>query len=113
MRTDYERERPFNWVICDRCRGHGKHVNPNIDGHGLSREDFDEDPDFAEDYFSGVYDVACHECRGAGKVKVPDVSRMTFAEKREYVLELRDERESRADDNSERWMRYAETGCMG
>jgi RecJ-like exonuclease len=50
--------------ICPRCEGRGKHTNPNIDGHGLSREDFDNDPQFEEDYFAGVYDVKCHKCKG-------------------------------------------------
>lgn len=79
----------YRWEICDRCRGHGKHVNPNVDGHGLSREDFDEDPDFAENYFSGMYDVSCHDCGGLGRVKVPIVSRLSFGEKRELVAERR------------------------
>lgn len=55
---------PAKYEVCDRCRGEGKHVNPSIDGNGLSREDFDEDPDFLEAYFSGVYDVRCEECKG-------------------------------------------------
>ncbi|MGK2884355.1 MAG: hypothetical protein ACSLE8_06200 [Rhodococcus sp. (in: high G+C Gram-positive bacteria)] len=107
---DELRTLPFYWAICDRCNGHGKHVNPNVDGHGLSREDFDEDPDFAEDYFAGVYDVSCYDCGGAGKVKVPDVSRMTFSEKRELVLERRASYELQRDYDSERYLRYAENG---
>lgn len=60
------------FVVCDLCNGKGKHVNPSIDAHGLSREDFDEDPDFAEDYFSGVYDVPCAQCHGRRVHAVPD-----------------------------------------
>lgn len=55
---------PAKFEVCDRCQGEGKHVNPNVDGHGLSREDFDQDPDFEEAYFSGVYDVTCYTCKG-------------------------------------------------
>lgn len=57
--------------VCPLCEGRGKHVNPSIDAHGLSREDFDEDPDFAESYFRGDYDVPCNLCRGANVVPVP------------------------------------------
>jgi RecJ-like exonuclease len=99
---------PHRWEICSRCRGEGKHCNPAIDGNGLTREDFDEDPDFAEMYFSGAYDVPCHECGGRGSVKVPDVSQMTFAQKRQYVLQLRGGRERDAAWESERYLRMAE-----
>ena len=57
--------------VCPLCNGRGKYVNPSIDAHGLSREDFDEDPDFAEGYFSGVYDVRCELCQGENVVPVP------------------------------------------
>lgn len=46
------------------CEGEGTTVNPNIDAHGLTAEDFREDPDFAENYFSGTYDVPCRACGG-------------------------------------------------
>lgn len=57
------------WVICGLCRGEGTHVNPAIDSHGLTREDFDDDPDFAESYFAGHYDVPCVRCSGTGKIR--------------------------------------------
>ena len=60
----------FTWAICDVCEGHGKHVNPSIDASGLTSEDFADDPDFADDYMSGVYDVQCQQCLGSGKVVV-------------------------------------------
>lgn len=50
--------------VCDTCSGSGKTVNPSIDAGGLSQEDFDEDPDFAESYFSGNYDIVCAGCKG-------------------------------------------------
>jgi len=50
--------------VCDLCRGSGHVVNPGIDCGGLTQEDFDEDPDFAEDYLSGVYDQPCPQCHG-------------------------------------------------
>lgn len=63
---------PAHYEVCGRCDGRGSHVNPAIDGHGLSREDFDEDPDFEEAYFGGVYDVTCYECKGLRVVPVVD-----------------------------------------
>lgn len=68
---------PFKMVVCDLCDGGGRHVNPSIDAHGLTREDFDDDPDFAEDYFAGVYDVTCSQCKGRNVVPVVDESRLT------------------------------------
>lgn len=55
---------PAKRVVCHRCDGSGFHVNPSVDGHGLSSDDFDQDPDFREAYFSGRYDVECEECKG-------------------------------------------------
>jgi hypothetical protein len=51
------------------CSGDGTTVNPNIDANGLSAEDFDDDPDFAEAYFRGEYDQACAACGGKGKMR--------------------------------------------
>jgi hypothetical protein len=58
-------ELPAKRVVCPRCEGKGTHVNPNVDGHGLTREDFERDPDFLDDYMRGVFDVTCYECDGA------------------------------------------------
>lgn len=63
---------PAHYEVCYRCRGAGKHVNPSIDGHGISREEFDMDPEFEENYFAGVYDVVCDECNGLRVVAVID-----------------------------------------
>nr|AKH47335.1 hypothetical protein [uncultured marine virus] len=52
------------YVVCGRCRGAGSHVNPSIDGNGLTNEELHHDPDFAEAYFSGVYDIPCLDCQG-------------------------------------------------
>lgn len=60
------------YEVCWNCGGNGKTVNPAIDGHGLTAHDFAEDPDFAEAYFSGIYDVPCGECGGKRVVPVID-----------------------------------------
>jgi len=61
----------IEWEVCPTCDGRGCHVNPSIDAHGLTAEDFAEDPDFAEDYLRGKYDIHCSECRGERVVPVP------------------------------------------
>jgi len=61
---------PIMFAVCGTCDGRGRHVNPSIDAHGIGREEFDEDPDFFEDYRNGVYDVDCYECHGANVVPV-------------------------------------------
>lgn len=64
--TDEEREEsvPFKYEVCSICDGSGSHVNPSIDCNGLTAEDFYEDPDFAESYMDGCYDVPCYGCGG-------------------------------------------------
>ncbi len=66
-------ELPATYEVCDRCRGTGSHVNPNIDGNGITESEMYElGPDFREDYFAGVYDVTCEECKGLRVVLVID-----------------------------------------
>lgn len=69
---EFEAEVPFKFEVCQTCNGKGSHVNPAIDGHGISPEEFDRDPDFMEDYLRGTYDVPCYECHGQRVVVVPD-----------------------------------------
>ena len=61
---EYHTEVPIVFEVCPECGGSGTHCNRNIDGNGLTAEDFAEDPDFAEDYFAGNYDVICEMCDG-------------------------------------------------
>jgi len=58
-------EFPFKYEVCGLCEGKGTHVNPSIDAHGISANEFYEDPDFGEDYMSGRYDVTCYRCGGS------------------------------------------------
>lgn len=65
-------EIPFKYELCDLCLGKGEHVNPSVDSNGLSQEDFDEDPDFEENYHAGMYDIICLQCNGKRVVPIPD-----------------------------------------
>lgn len=66
-----EVEFPMKFEVCSLCKGTGKHVNPDIDSHGITSEEFDNDPEFQENYFSGRYDVQCYNC--AGRRVVPEI----------------------------------------
>lgn len=103
-----EVELPAKWEVCGRCEGAGKHVNPAVDGNGLTQEDFDEDPDFKEDYFRGVYDVECEECRGRTTVLVVDEEAMLRERpelKAAWESHLKWAREDAAERAHERRMR--------
>jgi hypothetical protein len=68
--------------VCPVCDGEGTYVNPAIDSHGLSSEELEEDPEFAERYFAGGFDVRCKCCDGRRVV--------TASELREYRGQLED-----------------------
>jgi len=70
---------PFSWAVCGLCDGKGRHVNPSIDCGGISGEEFDADPEFAECYMRGDYDVTCSECNG--RRVVPELRAVSEAER--------------------------------
>lgn len=88
---------PAKFAVCNTCEGEGKHVNPDIDRNGLTAEDFEEDPDFRDDYFSGVYDVICSECKGEKVVPVVDSESLNDSQKKIYDDWL-DEQDRIADE---------------
>lgn len=57
------------WIVCPVCEGEKTHVTPTVDAGGLTDADFADDPDFAEHYFGGRYDVTCSECAGQRVVR--------------------------------------------
>ena len=65
---DGEKEMKFQWALCPACEGSGTMVNPSIDCDGISVDEFDQDPEFAESYFSGVYDENCSTCDGEKRI---------------------------------------------
>jgi hypothetical protein len=70
---------PAKFEVCDTCRGKGTHVHPDIDGHGISEEEWngpDWGPEEQEAYMSGRYDVICRECKGERVTKVVDWDRL-------------------------------------
>ena len=91
-----EIELPIKWTVCDVCHGEGKHVNPAIDDNGLCAEDFENDPDFHQDYMSGVYDQACNRCKGRTTVQAVDWENLTSEQSESYKAQLREEEDDRA-----------------
>ena len=77
---------PAKFEVCHKCNGKGTHVNPAVDGHGISREEFDEDPDFRENYFSGLYDITCQKCDGKRVIPIIDIDRLNDEQKKFYEI---------------------------
>lgn len=81
------------WEVCDRCKGEGSHTNPNVDGHGISPQEFQEDPEFARNYFAGVYDVECYKCKGLRVVQGVDLNQLEPNIRKKYEAYLKEERQ--------------------
>lgn len=97
-------EFPAKYEVCGLCNGRGAHVNPSIDAHGISGEEFAEDPEFAENYMTGVYDVACYRCGGDRVEAVVDeikTSEELLARLHEYERALANDR--REQEAEARW----------
>ena len=58
-------EVPARFEVCSTCKGKGSHVNPSIDSHGITGDEWDEWGYEEQDaYMNGAYDVTCNECNG-------------------------------------------------
>ena len=90
-----DRELPCKWVACPVCDGKGTHVNPSIDCCGITAEDFDEDPDFREDYMAGVYEQTCNRCNGRTTIQDVDEERCTPDQLEAWSAKLQDEADER------------------
>jgi len=64
----------MKFKVCSVCNGRGKHVNPSVDAHGITAEEWDRDWSYEgrEMYMSGAYDVSCYEC--GGQRVVPEIN---------------------------------------
>jgi len=93
-----EVELPAHYEVCPRCGGEGRHTDPAVDGNGLDANDFAEDPDFREDYFSGVYDVVCEECKGQKVVAAVDYDSLTDEQKKQLESHYEYQRELHSVD---------------
>ena len=99
---------PAAMEVCDRCNGEGVHDHPAF-SNGLTREDFDEDTDFAESYFYSRYDVCCSRCKGLRVVAVVNEAALNAEQRAAWACFLSDEADraqSRREEAAER-----RTGC--
>lgn len=99
--NDFEIDLPAVRVVCPRCEGSGSHVNPSVDGNGLSAEDLDDD-DFRESYMQGHYDVQCEECKGQNVVLRLDWDKLTDKMKDRVQRQQRQESYDRQEAEGER-----------
>jgi hypothetical protein len=95
-----KRSKREKWILCPVCEGEGSTVNPSIDAHGLSYEDFREDPDFATDYCSGAYDQTCAACNG---------QRVVTQTRIQELAQNADDRRLAARENGD-WEGYSSAG---
>ena len=93
---------PGEWEICYRCQGNGKHTNPNIDGHGITSDEWenDWDDDERKEYMSGGYDVPCEYKCSDGKVLVPN-EKMCSKEQLELLQKYNEQEAERCCWNAE------------
>lgn len=108
--TTEELHLPAKLEVCDLCRGEGRTVNPSIDAGGLTQEDFDEDPDFREDYFSGAYDIPCGQCQGKRVVPVVDEGRLNAEQKKAFTAYQDDQYDRAREAESDRITYMREMG---
>lgn len=95
---------PARFAVCETCDGKGRHVNPSIDAHGISAEEFADDSDFAEDYHRGVYDVPCAECGGNRVTPEPDWDQLDAATKARVEARIESHYQIEAEYAAERRM---------
>jgi hypothetical protein len=96
----------LKWEVCGTCGGVGKHVNPSVDSHGISSEEFAEDPDFKENYFGGVYDVTCYGCEGRTTALAIDEGVTDKDALKAAEAHFKEEGQYRSQCNYERMMGY-------
>lgn len=86
---------PKKRIVCPQCNGDGKYVNPNIDRHGLSYDDLDDEQ--WEMYRTGGYDVTCGYCNGKNVVDEYDESAASPEMKKHVDSWWKEILDSRAD----------------
>lgn len=97
--------------VCERCKGEGSHVNPSIDGNGITAQEMhDAGEEFSDNYRAGVYDVQCEECKGLRVIDVVDVDLLSTEDKTAYYKNIdqmcADEAEHQAELRAENPNRF-------
>ena len=102
---------PIKFEVCGVCDGKGTHVNPSIDSGGLTREDFAEDPDFAESYFSGAYDMQCECCHGNNVMPVLVEDDARLSQKQKYAIQYQYDMDQHEADHEAECAAERRMGC--
>jgi len=97
---------PDKYEVCWRCEGRG--VHDCWEGGMTQDEMYDQDPDFWQDYKSGVYDALCSVCNGQRVLLTVDESRLSPELLAQYKESERQYDQQRAEMYTEG---YAE-GCV-
>lgn len=100
---------PAVYVVCDVCEGKGKHVDPAIDAHGITEDEYSTwSIDEQEAYFHGGYDIDCMTCKGRRVLAVINedaiVNPVLIKELVAYNEQLRENDESESIARHERMM---------
>lgn len=98
---EQEHDLPAIWCICSECEGEGK---SSAYLGAFTGEEMRDDPDFFEDYRAGRYDRRCEACKGSGKSKRIDWSRVPKSLARKIRAQLREQAEDDAIARAERRM---------
>jgi hypothetical protein len=108
--TSYVVAFPAKFEVCDRCGGHGHHMDPRFDNDGQGytssewQEECDADPEFSDNYFGGRFDCVCEVCKGKNVVLVIDEARLDEDQELEYqkylafLQEMEDQEYERASE---------------
>ena len=94
-------ELPARWEICNHCSGdgsHSRHIGA-ITYEDRQRDWSDDEFDF---YMRGGYDKQCEECKGSGKVLVPDFDRWPDNVRKAYNDEQAAWASIKAEEEAER-----------
>ncbi|MEN6620820.1 MAG: hypothetical protein ABFD50_04670 [Smithella sp.] len=94
-----EYDLPHEFQLCPVCKGKGTHVNYNIGA--ITQEEFDNDPQFYEDYRNGVYDVECERCKGLRVIEV--VNKRALNSKQKEIFARYQEMEKDRKEFDQEW----------
>ena len=83
---------PMKFKVCSTCNGKGTHVNPSIDSHGITEEEWNRDWSYEEQetYLSGGYDIACYECHGEKVVPEININSYNITNPMREIIEIID-----------------------
>lgn len=103
---------PAKYEVCGTCSGKGSYVNPSIDSHGITEDEWanEWDDDARNDYLTGAFDVMCNACAGKRVIPVVDEKILSNEQKKLYKRVNKYERNLRYERESDRKTRMMESG---